>query len=353
MYCFSSNWQNSSKHLYQLATVSQELTKQMARDLDIVPKAFNDRKGVLAVYDDDATFEKTIKQAEKDGNLLDFKTKVLLDNNVIKFEPTLLPFEVTTIGALVSPVDMALNGRRFKDSIIRYITSHGVKVHYGTLCKGLNIDTKAGRILSAQTDQGDFVANKYILCTGAYTQRFLKSQKVHAKLGLLPLKWYSMTVQLSGLSPSSSKEGSSLVVPRRPLLLSSSSTVVIPQESELIMMSGYRFIGLNPNFEIASMRALVKTFQKLFPSVPNDHIRQNGKARIHFSSITADGLPIVGIVPGFNNLYVNCGEGFAPWSLAPGMSKLCSNLVTDNSNQTTIEEWPFRAGRFGWFKTNK
>jgi D-amino-acid dehydrogenase len=61
--------------------------------------------------------------------------------------------------------------------------------------------------------------------------------------------------------------------------------------------------------------------------------------------ITPDGLPLLGRLPRFDNVYIATGHAMLGVTLAPATAESMANLMTGNP---APELAPFEPGRFNW-----
>lgn len=66
--------------------------------------------------------------------------------------------------------------------------------------------------------------------------------------------------------------------------------------------------------------------------------------------MTPDSLPILGLAPGYSNIYLNCGHGHIGWSMCSGTASIVADIMGSTCDEETKVYQPhFSAKRFGLF----
>ena len=130
--------------------------------------------------------------------------------------------------------------------------------------------------------------------------------------------------------------------PFRARFLHESRVAITPFRNALRLAGTLELAGLDPTVRpgrIAAITAAARQSLAGWPANPG-----NGRAWAGFRPITPDGLPVIGRLPGFENLLVASGHAMLGVTLAPVTGEAIAELLT---NDQPIERLaPFDPGRF-------
>ena len=178
------------------------------------------------------------------------------------------------------------------------------------------------------TDQGDLRAEKVVVAAGLPTSKLLGD--FGAGIAVQPARGYSVTIAGTGTPP------------RHALYLAEAKLGLSPYAG------GVRIAGV---FELGAARA---------EAPPGAGERLLAAARPYLAGwrpdaseplttwaglrpATADGLPLIGALPGHDGLFVASGHGMLGVTLAPATAALLAPLVLDGDMAPELE--PFAPGR--------
>ncbi len=184
-----------------------------------------------------------------------------------------------------------------------------------------------GRVTGVETDQGALAGDDVLIAAGAW------SGEVAAIFGVaLPVqagKGYSITVT----------GGPSLT---RPLYLGEASMACSPFDGAVRFAGTMELSGLNTNLDRRRIVGIRKGIGDYLtrPLGPTEGVEWVG-----MRPLTPDGLPMLGKVPGFTNLFVATGHAMLGVTLAPVTGELMADLMTGEGHAMAE---PFDPGRFRW-----
>ena len=240
----------------------------------------------------------------------------------LELEPTLNP---DIAGGLFFPDDAHLDPAKFVKTLADHLSKRDVPAHEKT--EVLAFETANGRITTVRTNLYDFKPKQVVLAAGAWSSGLVKKLGFH--LPLKPAKGYSLSIKLPETCPT------------LPLYLSEAKVAVTPLEETLRLAGTLEFAGMD--FSINKRRAdsIKSSAEDYVTGIENMDIIE---IRSGLRPCTPDGLPIIGRVPGFDNLFLATGHCMLGITLAPITGKLVSQLVLERALDVNLE--PLSVSRF-------
>ena len=200
---------------------------------------------------------------------------------------------------------------------------------------GVHIRDNAGVVLSKthRTDttvtlnQKPLRASNIVVTAGAWTPALLGDL-----MRYLPIevgKGYSLTSSepLPGLD--------------RPLLLHDASAAITPWASSWRVGGTMEFCGPDPSLNKVRLDALRKAARDALKTPVG---LDNAEPWAGFRPMSADGIPVIGRVPGCQSVYVAAGHSMLGVSMAPATAELVTALLCDT--KASIDPEPYNPARF-------
>lgn len=183
---------------------------------------------------------------------------------------------------------------------------------YNTEYRSLQSDGKDGsKAVAMQTSAGPVSAKKFIFCTGIGTDKFFP---------MLPMwgiiREYAFKSNAKGLFGSSDIIMSTLPKPKP----GQQSYVVVVENK-----GGQRTLRLGGGAEVSATQPTLEAFAPILERVGGHG--QPIRDWIGCRAVSPDGAPIIGLMPGFSNVYVNSGQSFWGWTLSFGSAEVLSNHI--------------------------
>jgi glycine oxidase len=225
--------------------------------------------------------------------------------------------------AFFFPAMAQLRNPRHVKALIAWCGVAGIRLLPG--CPILGFDNKGGRILAVHTAQGSLSAGRFLIAAGAWSEGLL--QEVGWQPGIRPIR--GQIALLNSFPPLLSRvveAGKRYLVPRsdgRVLVGSTEEDAGFTKQTTAEAIAGLlQFaIGLVPGLARAPVE---RCWAGLRPGSP-------------------DGLPYLGFVPGFENLFVATGHYRSGIQLSPATGLVMKELLL---GQPTHIPWEaFRLGR--------
>jgi len=264
-------------------------------------------EGTLQLYFNQESLEEALDACIFKGSL-GIPYQALSPAACIQREPALAGAEFT--GGILFPEDGTGDVLVFTRVLAGLLVERGVQFQYQTTVTGWR--TEGDRIAAIVTDQGELVADAYVLALGAHSAGLAKPLGI--ALPIVPKRGYSITIPLE-------------------------ADDIVPQlgigdpENEMYYsrMGAYlRIAGVTerpsyaldiPPERIAWMMAQA---DRLFPRL---HLKEREhRVRACLRPSSADSAPIIGKTA-YTNLYMNTGHGGFGWTLAPISGKRLASVI--------------------------
>jgi D-amino-acid dehydrogenase len=222
------------------------------------------------------------------------------------FEPALKP---SVAGAWRYVADGQLRPDKLMSAWRRALESIGVEIRDQCTLQDLLVDRRLVR--GVVTNHGEIAAEHVVVATGAWTPQLRRL--LQCAIAIQPGKGYSMTMPRPTLCP------------RSPMILEEHRVAISPMQSGYRIGSTMEFAGydatLNPD-RLRLLREAAPLYLK--EPLPSPTLEEWWGWR----PMTPDGLPFIGRLPAFDNLYVAAGHGMLGVSMSPATGKLVAELVT-------------------------
>jgi D-amino-acid dehydrogenase len=99
--------------------------------------------------------------------------------------------------------------------------------------------------------------------------------------------------------------------------------------------------GINERLDRRRVEAIRRNAEAYLPGVSQSGA---GEEWVGMRPLTPDGLPLIGRVPGADNLYMATGHAMLGVTLAPATAAVIGELIVDG--ESTLDLTPFDPGRF-------
>lgn len=134
--------------------------------------------------------------------------------------------------------------------------------------------------------------------------------------------------------------------PIRSIVLTDGRYLIPRRDGHLLAGSTLEHVGFDKRPTAAAAQSLSDSALKLLPRLENEKpVKQWAGLR----PASGDGIPYIGRVPGWDNLFVNAGQFRNGLVLAPASARLLADIVL--SRQPILDPAPFAPGRFGAVQT--
>ncbi len=230
-------------------------------------------------------------------------------------------------GAVHYPGDAHLVPMRFVPALVDALRP-SVAFQWRNAATGFR--TTNGRVTALATTHGDVAGDEFVLAGGCGSPELLRDLGV--RLPLEAGKGYSLT------HPSPRQ------LPRLPSVLCEASLAVTPMAAALRLAGTMELSGLDSRDLPERIRQLVDGFVAYFPDFRAQDFRDLVPWR-GLRPCSADGLPYLGRLAGFENLTVATGHAMLGVTLAPITGELVAQLLSGEPPSLPLE--PLSPNRYG------
>ena len=281
------------------------------------------RDGLLFVFKDEHYMENVRREFDYYKNYGYEVPAALSGNEVRKLEPAVS--DAVTTGFLVKE-ESHVRPETLAAGYSAKLAALGVEVKTGV--RVTRAAKSGGRVTGLETDAGSLSADEVLIAAGAWsgqvTELFGVSLPVQAGKG------YSITV--NGAGPAL----------RRALYLGEARIGCSPFDGAVRFAGTMELSGINTDLDRRRVTGIRKGIR--------DYLRQplgetEGTEWVGMRPLTPDGMPMLGKVPGFDNLFVATGHAMLGVTLAPVTGEVMADLMTGEGNPVAK---PFDPGRFRW-----
>jgi glycine oxidase len=221
-----------------------------------------------------------------------------------RLEPALAP----GLGSAYHLPDMAqVRNPRHLKALLAGCQSYGVQL--GRCCHVHALELQGKHVKAVSTDQGQLSAGRYLLAAGAWTDRLLQQTGVQA--GIRPVRG-----QIALLNA-----GAAIF---RRVLLWGSRYLVPRADGRILIGSTEEDAGFAKDTTAGAIADLLALGCKLVPALAETPVE---RCWAGLRPGSPDGLPFLGAVPGFDNLFIAAGHFRSGIQLSPGTALVMKELL--------------------------
>lgn len=279
-------------------------------------------QGLLVLYKSPRVGDELMHEAEiaKKAGL---DVSVLTTSDVHNLEPDALPL---VAGGVHYHSDNHLNPALLMQALIRSLKDKGVRIVSG--CEVMDLKAGKDKIDVVVTSRGVFQCDELVVAAGMWSLPVLK--KLHVRMPVQPGKGYSFKVKTDTKI-------------HYPALLADASVAVTPLGNGVTQFGGGMEVGYGDRkIRMPRVQQIIRAVSEFYPTQEGLHIESEDIWQGH-RPCSFDGLPFIGKVPGFSNLYVGTGHSMMGVTLAPATGLLLSELIS--GSKPSLDLFPFRPER--------
>ncbi|MDE0561731.1 FAD-dependent oxidoreductase [Algoriphagus sp. NF] len=307
--------------LKNISLLSKSLYLQFREEHPEATLAFQE-KGLMMVYQTDAVEKEEVEfahLARKHG----LEAEILGPTDIQKIEPNL---EVKAKGAVLFPGDAHLDPGALYSFLRKYLEEKGVQFHTETEVMGF--EKSAGKVAAVLTDKGKIEAEKILLCGGSWSGELAK--KLGFSLPMMGGKGYSF---LQKNQPEI----------RQASILTEMKVAVSPYGNKIRFGGTMEIAGTNQKIDMKRVQGIFESINRYYPDFQAQFPKETEIWK-GLRPCSPDGLPYIGLAPGYSNVLVGSGHSMMGISMAPATGKLLAEL--HQQKEPTMEISGFEVGRF-------
>ena len=276
-----------------------------------------ERKGLLMLFQTQKAGDHEMQVAEK-AKFLGLEVNQLNAQELSAFEPNI---KLNALGAVHYECDAHMSPQEFMQKMKTFLEKAGVAILKNEAAHDIQTTHKNGALVT--TDKQQIGADNVVLAAGSWTSRL--SKKLGVRLPLQAGKGYRINVSRdTGIT--------------MPAILMEAKMAVTPMQGFTRFAGTMEFSGINTKIRKERVAALARGAAKYYPDLVISS-KEKEEAQCGLRPVTPDGLPYIGEVPDYPNLFFATGHAMMGWSLGPATGKLVSELVT--GKKTSMDIAPF------------
>ena len=264
-----------------------------------------EEKGVLMVFKSQAEMQK-YGQTNDLMKPYGLEAVPLIGDELYDLEPAL---GKDIYGAWLHPKDSHLRPDKLLSAWHRILLNMGVAVEENCRLEALIAGNR--QIQNAQTANGGYSADMYVLATGAWTPQLTRQLKLN--LPVQPGKGYSLTMPRPAGCPAT------------PCYFNERSVVATPWKSGFRLGGTMEFSGFNFDILAQRIQNLTAAAAEYLSAPIGEPVMEEW---VGMRPMVYDDLPIIDRAPHHHNLVVATGHGMQGLSMATSTGKLVSEIVT-------------------------
>lgn len=277
------------------------------------------RRGILGVYESARALEAATASTRGLGQP---RAELLGSSEAGALLP---PLRAPIAGALLYADEAHCDPGCFVDALLAAARELGAEVRSGV--EVLGIEAAGGRVSALQTTSGRVVADTIVLAAGVWTRSLARD--VGLALPLEGGKGYHLEL------PAGSAQA-------LPAFFEEARITATPLDGRLRITGMLDLAGLDLTVNPRALAAIERTARRLLAFEAD--VRPSRVWR-GLRPCSPDGLPLIGHVPGRENLLIATGHAMLGIALAPVTAELLADLIQGRAPRFAIE--PFAPARFG------
>lgn len=238
-----------------------------------------------------------------------------------EIEPALAP--AVSDGYLLPTMAQVRNPRLVK-ALIAGCVRRGVELVSGTPVMGFR--RRGDRVMAFETSSGAVSADRFCVTGGAWSRQIL----AQAGVGVFVEPVRGQIVLLSAQP-----------CPIRHVIECGARYLVPRGDGRILVGATEERVGFDRRTTAGGVGGLIDFALSLVPSLATASIERTW-AGLRPGSI--DGLPYLGAIPGFDNLFVAAGHHRNGLQMSPGTAHLMQQLLTDERPEIPLEPYSIRRG---------
>lgn len=229
------------------------------------------------------------------------------------------------VGGVLAPEERHVRPETLVAALAVRLRAMDVEIREGIGVTGMRRERQAVQAL--HTTQGEIVGDRFLLAAGAWSGRVARSLGV--RLPLQAGKGYTITITDAGLR-----------IPG-PVYLDEARVALSPFDGALRVGGTMELSGLDARIDRRRLDAVRSAFRRYLGRWPAG---REERVWAGLRPLTPDGLPLLGRIPAYDNLYVATGHGMYGVTLAPATGEAIASLMLEASAPFDLA--PFRPERF-------
>jgi D-amino-acid dehydrogenase len=293
-------------------------------DLAVAGVTFEQHKtGVLFCYTSPDALEHELKEMEPLQKFGFAVPAPMWGDDLREFEPGLTD---RAVGGFWMSEERHVRPDSLINGLVTYLTDHGVEIRSETAVTGFDITN--GNVSAVRTAKESIPADAVVIAAGSWSGEIAKL--AGTKAPIQAGKGYSLDY-----APPPTKI-------RHALYLHGARVAVTPMIGMTRLAGTMEFSGINEIIRPERVAAIARTASAWLRNWPSDPAV--AKIDSGLRPMTPDGLPVIGLLPGFANLAIASGHAMLGVTLAPATADALADVLTTQRQAEVLR--PFAPDRF-------
>ena len=308
---------------YRLCTASKSLYPAFAAELsdETGIDIGLDRTGTIYAAFDEQEAEKLAARCSRQ-TAAGLNVQMLSRSETFELEPELAPVR----SALLFPEDWQVDNRKVIDALIKYAETAAITIHHGTRVS--SIICKDNKAVGIETASGRYYARTIVAATGAWTNDI--------KIGVEPMPVKVKPIRGQMLCFRSDRN---LL---RHVLYTDAGYLVPRADGRILAGSTSEDVGFDKITTAEGLAAIRQAAVSTLPKLGELTAVDKWAGLRPYSP--PGGLPVLGMVPGFDNVFAAVGHFRNGILLAPLTAEIAADHIVDNSHSEFLDLFGFPAG---------
>ncbi len=319
----------------QLAMASRKRFEQLVEEL---PAPIHYRpNGGLVVIETEAELE-AMQRFAAEQRTIGLEVSLLDARQTRELEPHLAE---QICGATYCPMDGQVHPIALTHAFALGAREHGAKILRGTPVTSLRM--AAGRVTAVNTTDDTYAAAHVIVAAGVHSPAV--GRQAGIAIPIRPRRGQLLVTEATAALVShcliSAKYLAAKTSPQLTVTGSEGISIEQTENGNLLLGSTREFAGFDKRNTPAGLKSIARRTSRILPRLKQLNVI---RAFAGLRPYTADGLPILGQVPGIAGLIIASGHEGDGIALSPVTGQLIAQLIVDGRTDIPLE--PFRPDRF-------
>ena len=272
-----------------------------------------ERRGILKVF----KTEKGFDEGRAEAAMVRETGQPTLEVDRVGLERLVPETPIEARGGILYPEDAHLDPAAFVRKAFSVLESRGVRTVNAVEVEGVRL--AGGRAESLSARGVSVRAKQFVLAAGAWTVDL--ARRCGWRIALVPAKGYSLT------------RPAPVGAPALPLLLAEAKVAVTPMAGQLRYAGTLELAGFDERLDARRLGAIADAVPRYLPKLAPPQEAETEKW-CGFRPCTPDGLPLIGLLPGVENLYIAAGHAMIGMAAGPGTGLLLAQLMAGKEPYT-------------------
>ena len=224
--------------------------------------------------------------------------------------------------ALLLPAVAQVRNPRLVQALRRHVEMLGGRIIED--CEVKRLETKGGQVQAFNSAQGELLADRYVVCAGAWSKQVLGQYAL--QLDIKPVRGQMLLYKFAA-------------PPLQHIILQDGLYLIPRRDGHLLVGSTLEDVGFDKSTTTEARASLQQRAQLILPILKDMPVVQ------HWSGLrpgSPRNIPVIGQHPGLQNLYLNTGHFRYGVTMAPASVEILLNELSGAKQPFDVS--PYRAG---------